>query len=103
MSKSIQILPFSSLHYSRLFHQMVSGYRLSIRFGYIKLVHLDRHCNQFSFVNVSKINVYFVSMWLYTFVYYDTYVYMHLCDQNYAIRRATLSRKIIHLKFFCCA
>ena len=74
MSKSIQILLFTSLHYSRLFHQMLSGYRLPIRFGYIKLVRVDRHCNQFLFVNLSTVKVYFGCFWLYTFVYDDSYV-----------------------------
>ena len=73
MSKSIQILLFTSLHYSRLFHQMLRGYRLSIRFGYVKLVRVDRHFNQFLFVNVSTINVYFVCFWLYSFVFNDSY------------------------------
>ena len=74
MSKSIQILLFTYLHYSRLFYQMLKGYRLSIGFGYVKLVRVDRHCNQFFFVNVSTINVLFVCLWLYTFVYNDSYV-----------------------------
>ena len=74
MSKSIQNLLSTSLHYSRLFHQMLSGYRLSIKFGYVKLLRVDRHFNQFLFVNVSTINVYFVCFWLYTFVYNDSYV-----------------------------
>ena len=73
MSKSIQILRLISLHYSRLFQQMLSGYRLSIRFGYVKLVRVDRHFHQFLLVNVSTINVYFVCFWLYTFVYNDSY------------------------------
>ena len=74
MSKSIQILLFTSLRYSRLFHQMLSGYRLSIRFGYVKLVRVDRHFKQFLFVNVSTVNVYFVCFWFYIFVYNDSYV-----------------------------
>ena len=72
MSKSIQILLFTYLHYSRLFYQMLSGYILSIRFGYVKLVRVDWHSNQFDFVIISTIHVYFDCLWLYTFVYNDS-------------------------------
>ena len=56
-------------------------------FVYVKLVHVDRYCNQTSFLFAKMSNVYLVFFSLFLFVKF------HLCDQTNAIKMATLSRK----------